>query len=98
MRLRARHVHAAETLFDNVVGYLMNVFLVVVVYNWIYGYGISLTDNVVGGIIFFIIAWARKYTIRRWANSFIKKLYDKYKAQEDAELQEQAGAVERSAS
>lgn len=87
MRLRARHVHAAETFFDNVVGYLMNVFLVVVVYNWIFGYGISLSDNVLGGVIFFIIAWARKYTIRRWSNGFIKKLYEKYKAQEDAELQ-----------
>lgn len=85
MRLRARHVHAAETFFDNVVGYLMNVFLVVVVYNWIFGYGISLSDNILGGVIFFIIAWARKYTIRRWSNAFIMKLYAKYKAQEDAE-------------
>lgn len=92
MRLRARHVHAAETFFDNVVGYLMNVFLVIVVYNWIFGYDISLSDNVLGGVIFFLIAWARKYTIRRWSNNFIKKLYEKYKAQEDAEkLQKQTG-------
>ena len=92
MRIRARHIHAAETLFDNIVGYLMNIFFVVVIYNWIFGYGITMTDNVLGGFLFFLIAWARKYTIRRWSNKIIKNLYAKYKAQEDAEFQEQAGA------
>ena len=97
MRIRARHVHAAETFFDNVVGYLMNVVMVVIVYNGIFGYGITLSDNVLGGVIFFIVAWARKYTIRRWSNNIIAKLYAKYKAQEDAGLQEQTGEGKRGA-
>ena len=92
MRIRARHIHAAETLFDNIVGLAINFVLVLVVYNWWLGNNISLSDNVVGSVVFFLVAWARKYTIRRWSNNIIQRVYDKRKAQEDAELQEQAGA------
>jgi len=89
MRIRARHVHAAEGLLDNVIGFAINYCAVLFIYNGIYGHEIKLDENFIGGFIMFWIAWARKYTIRRWANGFIDRLYTKYK--EDAKLQEQAG-------
>lgn len=91
MRIRARHVHAFEGFLDNVIGLLINYVAIILIYNAMFGHDIKLTENVIGGFIMFWIAWARKYTIRRWANSFIEKLYAKYKAQEDAQLQEQVG-------
>jgi len=92
MRIRARHVHAFETLFDNVVGYAMNVGLVWLFYVWLLGHEITMTENLGVGVAMFIIAWARKYSIRRWSNNFIGNLYERYKAEEDAaQLQEQAG-------
>jgi len=93
MRIRARHVHAFETLFDNAVGYLMNVGLVWMFYVWLLGHEITMTENLSVGVAMFFIAWARKYTIRRWSNKFIGNLYEKYKAEEDAaQIQEQTGA------
>lgn len=92
MRIRARHVHAFEGFLDNVIGLAINFAAVLLIYNGMFGHNIQLSENVVGGFIMFWIAWVRKYTIRRWANRYIEKLYAEYKAQEDAEkLQKQAG-------
>ncbi len=84
-RIRARHIHAAEGFFDNVVGFIQNWIAILLIYNGLFGHDISLLENTGGGIIIFLISWARKYYIRRKGNSFIKRLYAKY------ELQEQAG-------
>lgn len=92
MRLRARHIHALEALTDNIIGWLINFGLVFVVYNWWLGQDISVSENIVGSSVFFVVAWIRKYTLRRWSSNTIQKIYDNRKAQEDAELQEQAGA------
>ena len=75
MRLRARHVHAAETFFDNVVGLAINFGLVFVVYNWMLGQDISVGENLVGSTVFFFVAWARKYTIRRWSSNLIQRIF-----------------------
>jgi hypothetical protein len=93
MRIRARHVHAFEGFLDNVIGLAINFAAVLLIYNGIFDHKISVGENVVGGFIMFWVAWARKYTIRRWANQFIDKLYKRYKAEEDAaQIQEQTGA------
>lgn len=91
MRIRARHVHAFEGFIDNVIGLAINFFAILFIYNGMFGHSIQISENIVGGFIMFWVAWARKYTIRRWANNFIDRLYTKYKAAEDAELQEQTG-------
>ncbi len=87
MRIRARHVHAFEGFIDNVIGYFINFIFVLLIFNGIYGHDIQMGENVVAGAIMFFIAWGRKYTIRRWANRFIDRLYKRYKA--DAKLQKQ---------
>ena len=78
MRIRARHVHAFETFLDNVVGWIINVWAIILIYNGMFGHNIQWNENFVGGGIMFFVAWARKYTIRRWANRFIDNLYAKY--------------------
>lgn len=88
MRIRARHVHAFEGFIDNVVGWFINFAAIIFIFNGMYGHDIQLNENIVAGTIMFFIAWARKYTIRRYFNSVIDKLYKRYKA--DAKLQVQA--------
>jgi len=92
MRLRARHIHALEAFTDNMVGWLINFGLVFLVYNMWLGQDISMSENIIGSSVFFVVAWIRKYTLRRWSSNFIQRMYDKRKAQDDAELQEQTGA------
>ena len=92
MRLRVPHIHAIEAISDNIIGWLINFGLVFLVYNMWLGQDISISENVLGSTVFFIVAFARKYTLRRWFNRFIANLVEKRQAQEDAELQEQAGA------
>lgn len=89
MRIRARHIHLIETLIDNILGYLINFLMVAVIWNGIFDYNITLFDNALGGLLFFVVGWVRKYYVRRTSSNFIKKLYEKY--QDDAELQEQTG-------
>lgn len=75
MRLRARHVHHIEALTDNVIGYLLNIVTSAIVFNWIVGIDLPLKENAQAGVWFFLVAYARKYTVRRWFNGMIKKLY-----------------------
>lgn len=75
MRLRARHVHAIEALVDNIAGYLINIAMTALVFNWWLGYNVSLTDNLAAGVAFFVIAYIRKYTLRRWFSGVIQRLY-----------------------
>ena len=91
MRIRARHVHAVETLIDNVVGLAINFAISLFVFNHILGQDISLSENGVVSVVMFIIAYIRKYTLRRWSSNLIGRIYEDRKAQEDAELQKQAG-------
>lgn len=77
MRIRARYLHHLEVQTDIVVGYLINVFLFVVVYNWMMGHDVKLWENATGGLIFMAVAYVRKYTIRRWFSNWIKRVYEK---------------------
>lgn len=75
MNLRARHVHLIEALTDNTIGYLINIGTTVVVFNWLLGYGVSVGDNLLAGVIFFVVALIRKYTLRRVFSNWIGRLY-----------------------
>jgi hypothetical protein len=90
MRLRARHIHHLEVTTDILVGYVINIALFVVVYNWMLGHDVHLWENASGGLIFMGVAYVRKYTIRRWFSNWIGKIYDERR---EAEIQEQAGAA-----
>lgn len=74
-RIRARYIHHVEVITDNIVGYCINVVAVMVIFNWLLGNNIPIGDNLMGGILFFMLAYARKYTIRRWFSNFIDRLY-----------------------
>ncbi len=83
-------MHHGEILVDNIIGMFVNFFLVFLIYNWWQGQDITVAENLWGTAAFFVAAYIRKYTIRRWTSNGIGKLYD-LKDRIDAEVQEQAG-------
>lgn len=88
--IRARHVHHFEVFTDNIVGLGINFVLVMIVYNVWLGQDISLDQNIKGSLAFFVAAYIRKYTIRRWTSNGIGLLYA-LKDRIDAEVQKQTG-------
>lgn len=79
MRIRARHIHHLEVFTDNVTGYIINIGATALLFNAWLGYNVSLTDNMLAGVGFFIVAYVRKYTLRRWFSAWIQRIYDKRK-------------------
>ncbi len=84
MRIRARYLHHLEVQADIVVGYLINLGVFVVVYNWWLGHDIDLWENATGGLAFMAVAYLRKYTIRRWFSNWIGRIYERQQVQEQA--------------
>lgn len=91
VRIRARHMHAIEGFVDNSIGLILNYLAIILIYNALFGHDIKFSENVVGGVIMFFIAWARKYTIRRWFSAWIGRIYERRKKAEDNEIQKQTG-------
>ena len=86
MRLRARYMHHLEVLSDNIVGIVINYWMVYFLLN---AFGIPVTHGVntaVTGIIF-VTSYIRKYFFRRFFSNWIGKMYET----ESEEIQEQAG-------
>lgn len=77
MKIRARYIHALETFIDNALGYLINIGTTILVFNMLLGYEISIQDNLTAGVFFFLVAWARKYILRRLFSNWIEKIYAK---------------------
>jgi hypothetical protein len=77
MRVRARHIHHIEALTDNVIGLAINFTLTLLVFNLWLGHHITMSDNALGSIVFFIVAYIRKYTLRRWFSDWIGRIYEK---------------------
>ena len=84
MRVRARHLHHLEVIADMTSGYLINVFVFVVIYNMILGHNVSIWENMTGGLVFMAIAYVRKYFWRRTFNKWIGQIYEARKVQEQA--------------
>ena len=76
MRLRARHLHLVEAVVDKVIGYGINVLATIVIYNWMLGQDITLSENLLAGVGFFVVAVTRSYLLRRWFNGKIERLYE----------------------
>ena len=74
MRIRARYLHAAESMTNVVVGYLINLGLVYSLLHWL-GFDITLSENAAMGIVIAMVAFLRGYVIRRIYNNLITKVY-----------------------
>lgn len=85
-KVRARHIHHLEVFTDNVVGLVINFLLVFAVYNWMLGQDITMSQNMAGTAIFFVAAYIRKYTLRRWFSNWIGRIYERRE-----QVQKQAG-------
>ena len=75
MKIRARYLHAAESMTNVVVGYLINLGLVYGLLHWL-GFDITLGQNAAMGIVIAVVAFLRGYVIRRMYNNIIEKVYE----------------------
>ena len=75
IKLRARHLHAAESMANVIVGYLTNLVLVYFIMHAM-GFNIKLIENASMGLIIAVVAFLRGYLIRRVFNKIIKGVYD----------------------
>jgi hypothetical protein len=74
MKIRARYLHALESMTNVVVGYAINLVLVFAILHFL-GYDIALRDNASMGLIIAVVSFARGYTIRRVFNRIVNRVY-----------------------
>lgn len=58
----------AEAWTNIGIGYVLNFGLNLLVFNAVFNYHVSLTDNVLIGLIYTAFSLVRQYVIRRWFN------------------------------
>ena len=75
MKMRARYLHAAESMTNVVVGYFINLFLVYFLLHWL-GFNITLGENAAMGLMIAVVAFARGYVVRRFYNTIIERVYN----------------------
>jgi uncharacterized membrane protein len=75
MKMRARYFHAAESMTNVVVGYLINLVLVYSILHFL-GFNIALKDNATMGVIVALVSFMRGYIIRRIFNDVVRKAYE----------------------
>ena len=75
MKIRARYFHAAESMTNVVVGYLINLVLVYSILHFL-GFNIALKDNATMGVIVALVSFMRGYIIRRIFNDVVRKAYE----------------------
>ena len=74
MKIRARYLHALESMTNVVVGYTINLVLVYSILHFL-GFNIALKDNATMGVIIAVVAFVRGYTIRRMFNRIVNRVY-----------------------
>ena len=74
MRIRARHLHLAESLANVIIGYIINLVLIHVLLHWL-GYPIQLNENAQMGAVVVAVSFARGYCLRRVFNKIVGKVY-----------------------
>jgi len=74
MRIRARYLHALESMTNVVVGYAINLVLVYSILHFL-GYDIALKDNASMGVVIAGVSFLRGYTVRRIFNRIVNKAY-----------------------
>lgn len=75
MNIRARHLHAAESMANVVIGYLVNLVLVYFLMHLL-GYNIKLIENASMGLVIACFAFLRGYIVRRVFNKIISGVYE----------------------
>ena len=75
MKMRARYFHAAASMTNVVVGYLINLVLVYSILHFL-GFNIALKDNATMGVIVALVSFMRGYIIRRIFNDVVRKAYE----------------------
>ena len=75
MKIRARYLHAAESMTNVIVGYLINLGLVYSLLHWI-GLQITLGQNAAMGVIIAVVSFLRGYVVRRFYNNLIERVYN----------------------
>ena len=75
MKIRARYLHAAESMTNVIVGYLINLVLVYSLLHWI-GFEITLGQNAAMGVIIAVVSFLRGYVVRRFYNNIIERVYN----------------------
>jgi hypothetical protein len=76
MRIRARHIHAVEALADNIIGLAINFWVSQLFLVHVLGIPFTYSQNAALSAVMFVIAYIRKYTIRRYSNRVIQKIYE----------------------
>jgi len=72
--MRAKYLHAVESMTNVIVGYGINLILVHYVLHAM-GYAISFTENASMGLLFAVVSFIRGYSIRRVFNKIIQRVY-----------------------
>jgi uncharacterized membrane protein len=75
-KIRARYLHATESLVNVIVGYAINLLLVYILLHAL-GYQIRLLENAGMGLVIACFAFARGYCIRRIFNKIVQRAYNK---------------------
>jgi uncharacterized membrane protein len=75
LKIRARYLHAAESMTNVIVGYLINLGLVYSLLHWI-GLQITLGQNAAMGVIIAVVSFLRGYVVRRFYNNLIERVYN----------------------
>jgi len=75
MKLRARHIHHIETLTDNILGLVINFGVTLAVFNVWLGQDVTVSQNLQVSLVCFVMAYARKFTLRRWFSAWIGRVY-----------------------
>tara|TARA_Y100000310_G_C20226084_1_gene597988 strand:- start:177 stop:404 length:228 start_codon:yes stop_codon:yes gene_type:complete len=75
MKIRARYLHALESMTNVVVGYAINLVLVYSILHFL-GFNIALKDNATMGVIVALVSFMRGYIIRRIFNDVVRKAYE----------------------
>jgi uncharacterized membrane protein len=75
MNIRARHLHAAESMANVIIGYLVNLVLVYFLMHLL-GYDIKLIENASMGLVIACFAFLRGYIVRRVFNKIISGVYE----------------------
>ena len=74
MKIRARYLHALESMTNVVVGYAINLVLGYSILHFL-GFNITLKDNATMGVIIALVSFLRGYMIRRIFNRIVNKVY-----------------------
>ena len=67
-----------EALINILIGYWINFFMNLVILNGVFHLGVTLTENVLIGVLFTGVSLVRQYAIRRWFATSIHSFANRF--------------------